>query len=246
MDMARIPQERNVEVLLLQDKVCFWDYQHDTRASIARKSDRESTGGDKRKGGILRNCNRILKNISQLLIKHSDESKSLQEDCHNFRDSTEADFNSPTEFVNDDVASNMLRRVGKSVLKARCAFLGHFEDAVNRVRIRENSENTRNIRIQEAFERKKIQCKELDAQNRLLLQEKIGLEKRLSGVLAELHSERDDYGLTPSPPPPETTPSPTQEPSPELSLTAQLAQAEAVQLNEYLKPQLFEYRNRWF
>ena len=185
MNMARIPQERNVEVLLLQDKVCFWDYQHDTRASIARKSDRESTGGDKRKGGILRNCNRILKNISQLLIKHSDESKSLQEDCHNFRDSTEADFNSLTEFVNDDVASNMLRRVGKSVLKARCAFLGHFEDAVNRVRIRENSENTRNIRIQEAFERKKIQCKELDAQNRLLLQEKIGLEKRLSGVLAE-------------------------------------------------------------
>ena len=185
MNMARIPQERNVEVLLLQDKVCFWDYQHDTRASIARKSDRESTGGDKRKGGILRNCNRILKNISQLLIKHSDESKSLQEDCHNFRDSTEADFNSLAEFVNDDVASNMLRRVGKSVLKARCAFLGHFEDAVNRVRIRENSENTRNIRIQEAFERKKIQCKELDAQNRLLLQEKIGLEKRLSGVLAE-------------------------------------------------------------
>ena len=129
MDMARIPQERNVEVLLLQDKVCFWDYQHDTRASIARKSDRESTEGDKRKGGILRNYNRILKNISQLLIQDSDESKSLQEDCHNFRDSTEADFNSLAEFVNDDVASNMLRRVGKSVLKARCAFLGHFEDA---------------------------------------------------------------------------------------------------------------------
>ena len=82
---------------------------------------------------------------------------------------------------------------------------------------------------------KKIECKELDAQNRLLLQEKIGLEKRLYYSLAKLHSERDDYGPTPPPPPPETTPSPTQEPSPELSLTAQLAQAEAVQLKKYLR-----------
>ena len=72
------------------------------------------------------------------LLLGVDDSGTLQEAYQKFRDSTEA---------------------GKSVLKVRSYFLKHFEDKVARIKIRNNTDKTKNTKIQEANEEKQISTK---------------------------------------------------------------------------------------
>ena len=132
---------------------------------------------------------RIVKKISKLLVEGIDESGSLQESCKKFRTSTEADFNNLAELVNQGHAQETeVRKLGKSVLKARNDFLKHFEDAATRM---QNADNERNTKIQEEGHLRE-QVKKLEEQHRLLMQDKEALKEKLSNVSAELLSSRSD------------------------------------------------------
>ena len=88
----------------------------------------ESLGPDSaRQRKVLQKSDKILRKISQFLSESFDESASLQEECQRFHNSSKFECDDLTDCVNDDLASEMVKQVGKSVLKMRMDILEHFE-----------------------------------------------------------------------------------------------------------------------
>jgi len=82
--------------------------------------------------------------------------------------------------------------VGSSVLQVRRNVVKHFEQTAERLKAKEETDKARNSRIQEAFERKKIQFEELDKKHAQVLKENEGLKEELGVVSAELNSIRSE------------------------------------------------------
>ena len=141
---------------------------------------------------VLQKSDKILRKISQFLSESCDESGSLEEECRKFLDSSKFECDDLTDCVNDDLASDKVKEVGKSVLKVRKDVLEHFEQTAKRMKGREENDKARNSRIQEAFERKKIQFEELDKKHAQVLKENEGLKEELGVVSAELNSIKSE------------------------------------------------------
>ena len=163
-----------------------------TNANLEMNSLESSSPDSARQRKVLQKSDKILRKISQFLSESFDESASLQEECQKFHNSSKFECDDLTDCVNDDLASEMVKQVGKSVLKMRMDILEHFEQTADRMRSREETDKARNSRIQEAFERKKAQFEELDKKHALLLKENEGLKDELDVVSAELNSIRSE------------------------------------------------------
>lgn len=151
-----------------------------------------------RQKNILQKSDNILGRFNCLFDESTHASaEALNQECQQFKTSTEDDIQHLTELVesshNDDRTPDMVKQVGESVLKARSEMLFHLEYTTNQMRMREDKEKERNSKIQEAFERKRIQLEELEEQHRLQSVEKENLIEKLSDVKDKLSDVLEKY-----------------------------------------------------
>jgi len=112
------------------------------------------------------------------------------------RKNTESIFGLLTECVNDHLASDSAREVGKSVLELRNTLIRYLEKSVINVKEREDSEKDGNPTIHEAFETKKAQYEELEEEKMRVLNENENLHKELSDVRSALDEANENLNRT--------------------------------------------------
>ena len=165
-------------------------------SKIEKKEKKAKEENEERKNKILEKSDNILERISWLFDECSDESGTLPEECEQFKNSPDANF--LTDYCvnmthqDTDLICSRVVKVGASVLQVRRDVLNHFEQTAERLKGKEETDKARNSRIQEAFERKKIQFEELDKKHAQVLKENEGLKEELGVASAELNSIRSE------------------------------------------------------
>jgi len=135
----------------------------------------------------------LLDKLSEDLRKKTRQRYKEREDL---RKNTERIFGFLTECVNDKLASDSAREVGKSVLELRNTLIIYLEKSAINVKEREDSEKDRNPTIHEAFETKKAQYEELEEEKMRVLNENGNLNKELSDVRSALDEANENLNRT--------------------------------------------------
>ena len=155
-------------------------------SKVEKKEKKAKEENEERKNKILEKSDNILERISWLFDKCSDESGTLPEECEQFKNSPDANF--LTDYCvnmthqDTDLICSRVVKVGASALQVRRDVLNHFEQTAERLKGKEETDKARNSRIQEAFERKKIQFDELEKKHAQVMKENEGLKEELNVV----------------------------------------------------------------